>query len=254
MTRTHSPRFTSSPPRGVAAALLSLSIALVAGCAKTPEWGMEHVLMMPGKSRQVWAVAPAVNLSGHREVDPLLQSDILYQQLQEVRGLTVIPVDRVVAAYAGLKVEKVQTPEQAALVCDLLGCDALIVPSITAYDAYDPPKFGGALQLFKRSSDYARPPQIDVRELARAASPGPNVSLPPPRRTGFVQAVGVYDATNGTVRDSLWGYAAGREDPVGPMGKREYLLSMDRYVGFAYHSLIEDLLRETDRSSRRPTG
>ena len=220
-----------------------VALAGLAGCSHPTPYGVEHQLTLPGKRTQVWAVAPAVNLSGMREVDALLQSDLLFQQLQEVHGLTVVPVNRVVEVYSALKIDQVQSADQAKLVCDLLGADALIVPTVTAYDPYDPPKFGGALQMFRRSGQFARMPNVDPRELARAAAPGPNESLAPATEAGFTQAVGMFDATNGSVRDALLGYARGRHDPVGPMGSREYLESMDRYVGFAYHTLIEDLLR-----------
>lgn len=223
-------------------------LAGAGGCSKTPQYGVEHTFLFPGKSRQVWAVAPAVNLSGMREVDPILQADLLYQQLQEVRGLTVVPVNRVVEVYAGLKIDQVQSAEQARLVCDLLGCDALVVPTVTAYDSYDPPKFGGSLQVFRKDA-FARAVNVDPRDLARAAAPGPMESLPPPD-LGFEQAVGMFDATNGSVREALFGYARGRQDPVGPMGRREYLQSMDRYVGFAYHTLIGDLLRSYGAAGR----
>ena len=53
--------------------------------------------------------------------------------------------------------------------------------------------------------------------------------------------MGVYDAANGSVREALLRYAAGRHDPSGPMAEREYFLSMDRYGGFVYHELIADL-------------
>lgn len=248
------------PRRAIVLSVAALpALAVPVGCSHPPPYGVEHQLVLPGRRSQVWAVAPAVNLSGMREVDPILQSDLLFQQLQEVRGLTVIPVNRVVEVYAGLKIEQVQSAEQARLVCDLLGCDALVVPTVTAYDAYDPPKFGGALQLFPRSGTTARMPNVDPRELARAAAPAPMEALPPPDATngkdgGFVQAVGMFDATNGSVRDALFGYAHGRQDPVGPMGKREYLQSMDRYVGFAYHTLVEDLLRSVGPSSRQASA
>src|SRR5579884_3376678 len=95
------------------------------GCSHEPKkYGTESQIFWPNENRQVWAVAPAINLSGQREVDPLLQADLLYAQLQQVHGLTVVPVNRVVEVYAGLHIDKVQTPEQAAIVCDLLGCDA----------------------------------------------------------------------------------------------------------------------------------
>ena len=50
------------------------------------------------------------------------------------------------------------------------------------------------------------------------------------------------NAANGSVRQRLHDYAAGRHDPVGPLGEREYLVSMDRYQGFVYHELIGQLL------------
>jgi hypothetical protein len=221
--------------------VLVLFAFLAHGCAEQEKpYGTERPLSWPGRRQQVWAVAPAVDLSGQREVDPLLQADLLYAQLQQVNGMTVIPVNRVVEVYASLRIEKVQSEEQAALVCDLLGCDGLVVPSITAYDPYNPPKFGASLQLFRMPGSYARPAGLDVRELTRQAAPGPDESMP--QRSGFVQAVGMFDAANGSIREALFGYAAGRNDPAGPLGNREYLVSMDRYCGFVYHCLIAELI------------
>jgi hypothetical protein len=37
-------------------------------------------------------------------------------------------------------------------------------------------------------------------------------------------------------------YAAGRNDPLGPMGEKEYYMNMDRYCGFAYAELIEQII------------
>jgi hypothetical protein len=241
--------------RGLAllAAAAALAVPPIGGCAKAPKYGTEVVYVLPGPRPQVWAVAPALNLSGQREVDPLLQSDLLYHKLQEVRGLTVVPVDRVVQVYAALRIEQVGSPTQAAVVCDALGADALVVPTVTAYDPYDPPKWGGSLQVF-RAGKALGPPPIDVRELSRLGAPDPSMVPPPPTDAGFVQAVGMFDAANGTVRDALEGYARGRHDPVGPMGPREYLLSMDRYVGFAYHTLVGDLLRAEARAQRPGTA
>ena len=228
--------------------LLFLSLAPLAGCApKDPPYGTEYVRRVPAEMRSIWAVAPAINLSGRREVDPLLQADLLYEQVQQVRGLTIIPVNRVAEVYAALNIENVNSAEQAALVCDLLGCDALLVPTVTAYDPYNPPKLGASLHLFRKPGSYARPANVDPRELVRRASPPPEQSLPAARDAEFVQAVGMFDAANGTVREALYAYAQGRNDPMGPMGPREYLVNMDRYCGFVYQSLTGDLLRAARR-------
>lgn len=63
-----------------------------------------------------------------------------------------------------------------------------------------------------------------------------------PRNPNLMQAVGMFDAANGSVLQQVKIYAAGRYDPQSPMGDREYLLAMDRYCGFVYHQLIADLL------------
>ena len=216
------------------------AVTLVVGCGSEPKYGTERQLALPGTKRQIWAVAPAVNLSGNR-VDPLLQADLAYQQLQQVDGITVIPVNRVAEVYAGLRIDRVQSQEQAQMVCELLGADGLLIPTVTAYDPYDPPKVGASLQLFGRPAA-ARQKNVDPRELARRATPGANESLPPGTPVQFLQVVGMFDAANGSVRDALSEYAKGRNDPVGPFGEREYLVSMDRYSGFVYHALIAELM------------
>ncbi len=133
------------------------ALAIVAGgCEPQPKpYGTETRLRLVAPVRQVWAIAPAVNLSGQRDVDPLLQADYVYQQLQEIDGVTIVPVNRVVEVFAGLRIDGVKSPEQAAQVCQLLKCDALVVPTVTAYDPYNPPKLGAALQLFQATTKTA---------------------------------------------------------------------------------------------------
>lgn len=221
--------------------ILLLMIAVFTGCTSTPEYGKEARLEVEGDRRQIWAVAPALNLSGVREVDGLLQADLLFTQLQQVENLTVIPVNRTAEVYASLRIDQVQSPEQAALVCDLLGCDALVIPTVTLYDPYVPPKFGASLQLFGKPGWYVRPNNVDPRELARRAAPPEGESVP---QADFLQAVGMFDAANGSTRDALHFYAAGRHDPIGPLGDKEYMVSMDRFCGFAYFSLTRDLIEQ----------
>ena len=128
-------------------------------------------------------------------------------------------------------------------MCEMLGCDRIVVPTITAYDPYVPPKVGASLQVLSHPANWARPASVDPRELARQAAPSEDQSLPPPSSSqAFVQVVGMFDAANGSVRAALLRYAAGRNDPVGPMGSKEYLASIDRYSGFVYHELIEQVI------------
>jgi hypothetical protein len=197
------------------------------------EYAKERPLEIPALRTEVWAVAPVINLSGQSAVDPLLQADVLYQQLQQVHGMTVVPVDRVIQTYAGLNIERVESPQQAAVVCDVLGVDALLVATVTQYDPYTPPKMAASLVLFRKPRDFHRPvndPQQGMGHLGAIKS------------GQIKQSVGMFDSADGTTRQALMSFAVGRSDPNGPMAEREYLLSMDSYSGFVYHQLIADLL------------
>lgn len=223
--------------------LLLLVMILVSGCRnKEPMYGTEQMLFLPGKVKAVWAVAPVLNLSGEREVDPILQADLVYAQLQQVHGLTVIPVNRVVEVFASLRLNKIQTPEQAALVCDLLGADAILIPTVTLYDPYNPPKFGASLQLMAKPGSFVRNESVNPRDLARSARPNSD-SMPVIDNADFIQSVGMFDAKNGSVRQMVFDYADGRNDPQGAMGREAYFHSMDRYCSFVYFTLIDDLLQ-----------
>ena len=227
--------------RSMVFTLIFLGFALSeVGCApREPTYGQEQTKVLLTRRRQVWAVAPAINLSGEKGVDAFLQADLVFQQLK-VLGMTPIPVNRVAEVYAALRIERVSSPLQAALVCDLLQCDGLIVPTITIFDTYNPPKFGGALQLFIKPASFSRPINVDPRELARQATPMKVDNMP--ASGDLIQAVGMFDAANGTVRDRVHLYAKGRYDPTGPLGEKEYFMVMDRYCGFAYSELIEQLI------------
>jgi len=222
-------------------ALLAITATGCSSCSPPVEYGREQGKILPTQKRQIWAIAPVINLSGERGVDAILQADLLFQQMQQVRGLTVLPVNRVAEVYASLRIDRVATPEQAALVSDLLQCDGLVVASVTIFDPYNPPKFGGALQVFLKPGAYQRPNDVDPRELVRRPTPR-EVGPTPTGNAEIIQSVGMFDAANGSVRQRLTLYAKGRNDPTGPLGEKEYLLHMDRYCGFAYSELIDQLL------------
>ena len=158
-----------------------------------------------------------------------------------MQGVTVVPVDRVVAVYQALRIAQIQSEDQAKAVCQALGLDGLLVPTVTAYDPYNPPKFAVALQLFEPKAQAAR--QMSASELASQAAPA--VGSDEPRKVNFLQVVGSYDAANGSVRQSLQAYAKGRYDPNSPLGGAEYYLSMDRYCGFCYHDLLRQLFEQS---------
>ena len=212
------------------------------GCAAWHDkpYGEEQQMFLPGMHRQVWAIAPAINISGESQIDPLLQSDLVYQEMQKIHGLTVIPVDRVVEVYVSLKIDKIQNERQANDICKALGCDGLVVPTVTAYDPYDPPKFGASLQLFTKPGTFGRMPTIDPHALEQSRRP-PRCRRCR-RRMNMAQVVEIYDASDGSVRDEVLAYSRGRTDPNGPLGVNEITQSMDRYCAFGYHELLNELI------------
>ena len=228
--------------------LLLLAVALLAGCRQEPEYGVERRLHLPAETQQVWAVAPAVNLSGQRGVDPLLQADSLFRELQSVRGIKAVPVNRTAEMYAVLGIDQIESPEQAQVICELLGVDGVIVPTVTIYDPYNPPKMGAAIQLFARDGSSLSPQTLldmeEVRRLVRAArDTTAGLADPAPVSARFLQEAGLFDAAHGSTRDALGRYAQGRNDPIGPAaGGQVYLLSMDRFSGFVWHQLLGDLM------------
>lgn len=219
--------------------IILAALLIAAGCEsdRPPEYGRETILFSPKYGPRSFAVAPALNLSGQRQPDALLQADLVFMELQQVRGITVVPVNRVVQAFAGLGLRQIESPQDAADVCAAIGVDAVIVPTITAFDPYDPPKMGASLQTFvHRRTDRGG---VDVRELGRESR---EQVQPVPQNADFIQAAKLFDAAAGTTRIRVSEYAKGRIDPMSALGEREYYMNMDRYASFVWHELIEETL------------
>ena len=236
--------------------IMALLLLPLWGCQHEQPYGTETRLRLPrGTGREVWAVAPAIDLSGENLIDPLLQGDVLFREVQTVSGLTALPVNRAAQAYAALGIRQVQSQADADLVLSALGATGLLVPTVTIYDPYDPPKVGATLTLFRRSGKLQPPAKEGrtPRDLARDALPPPGSTLPVNFAPGTVQATGVFDAANGSIRAALADYAEGRYDPRGPAAEREYLLSADRYSGWVYFELLQDLIKNFHEATKAST-
>lgn len=216
-----------------------------AGChyrgAKKPER-----LSAPYGDRQVWAVAPLRNESGSLHADGFKAADQLAQRLETVMGLDTLPVNRVLAAMQSLQMQSVTSTEDAIKLRSLLGADGLVVGTITAYDPYDPPKLGLAIELYidpRRDSFRV----TDIRKLVRAATDQMSLPAMPQRPSQPVSVVsGFYDASDPAVRQKLHRYAAQRtgqdeDDPA--QGWRLYQIDMDLYTEFVTYLVSQRLLR-----------
>ena len=70
------------------------------------------------------AVAPAMNLSGSTDFEPLRVADLMASELTQVPGVKVIGVNRVLAVLSREKQSRITSPAQAVRVARELGADA----------------------------------------------------------------------------------------------------------------------------------
>lgn len=207
----------------------------------------------PASAEPLWAVAPLRNDSGTSVTDGSGLADALVARLNEVRGLTVLPMNRTLAAMRSLGMVEVATAEDAVALADALGVDAIIAGSLTAYDPYDPPKVGFALGLYRGA-------RAAGAESSRGAGAGGDPkAIQTAARDGQARWSGQssrplvvvsehLDAANHGVLMNVKRFAEGRHEPDAAFGWRRYTASMGHFEEFsaywaAYRLLQEERLR-----------
>ncbi len=235
-----------SPGTARRAVLLSLSFVLFgfsppSGCTYRSRLTTPMGLESPVGHTRLWAVIPFTIESGVSTVDSYRVADAFTQQLEQVRGIDTVAVNRVVHAMRTAEIRAVATPAQAIQLMDFLEVDAIVVGTITTFDPYPPPTLGMAVQVFSRGS---RPggQSLDTHALTRAQSDD-NVAMGSLGGAyATAQAAGVFDSRNHTTLALLREYAAGRTEPDSPFGTEVYLVNIELYTQFVSYWLIHDLL------------
>ncbi|MHC5022904.1 MAG: hypothetical protein ACYTGG_03175 [Planctomycetota bacterium] len=215
-------------------------LLLAAGCGQRLEAPLG--LHSPYGEQQLWAVAPLANESGVSFVDTAQLADVFADQVQQVAGVNVLPVNRVIVAMREADMPAVQTLGDARTLMNHLDVDALVVGTVTAYDPYRPPRLGLAVQLFAADQDRAFS-SFNPRDLTHTTVG----ELAPGGLTGgepVAQAAGIFDAANHDTLMSLRTYAAGRTEPDSAYGDDIYLVRMELFARFVSFQLIRDLLTE----------
>ncbi len=198
------------------------------------------VLAAPYQNQQLWAVLPFANESGVSIVDPYHTADRFTQELQQVRGIDTVPVNRVIVAMRQLGMRGANSAADVRQLANVLDVDGIVIGTVTAYDPYPPLTLGAAVQLFQTNRNH--PDGFDPRELTR--SPRGTVSPNEMATDGPVaQAAGVFDAANHQTLAWLKDFTTGRSEPQGAYGRDIYLVSMDLYTQFVSFRLIHDLLQ-----------
>ena len=122
-------------------ALLIAVLALASGCAAIPEIAHEPQFHNPFPQLYRVAVLPFFNLSADPTVDSNRFALAYYNAMQEIPGFEVMPVGVVVARLQQERIVLDSSTDFQALARHL-GVDALVVGSVTDYDAYYPPRLG----------------------------------------------------------------------------------------------------------------
>lgn len=237
--------------------LVASTLPALAACSSTmPREALlaPRVLVAPyqegraGQPEVVWAVAPLRNESGVSLVDPLLISDALTYQFEQIRGVATLPVNRTIGVMRAMGLASIDSPEQAHALIEALGVDGLIVGSITAFDPYDPPKLGLAIGLFARPGSLGSPSRSSLDPLTNnpsamnAATTDSQIELSTDALAPLAFASEHLDAKSHEVQMAVQAYAQGRSDTVSALGWRRYLASMPLYADFASYRLAERLL------------
>ena len=236
-----------SDRRRAALAMMVVAIATLCGCDSLLKGPAAPELSTPYAGGQVWAVAPLANESGVSDIDTARVADLLAQEVQQVRGVDVIPVNRVILAMRQMDMPAVASPADAMSLMNVLNVDGVIVGTITAWDPYKPPVLGAAVELHLR--ERLSSSSINAQQLTKAVS-----GEPAPGELGPVnpvaQAAGVFDARHKPVQEQLERFSRTRVEKDAAFGQDIYLVRMELYTQFVSYQLIASLME----SERRRLG
>jgi len=235
---------TSEQVRLILIRLLFLAVVAVplVGCQRPM---VERVIEAPYGERQIWAIAPLRNETGSLHPDGLVMADQLARTFEQVEGIDVVPVNRVLEAMDALQMTGVRTREDAIRLREALAVDALVVGSMTQYDPYDPPKFGLALDLYAWPNDPAGN-GLDIRGLSWApTSDGAGIN----RRTltrpdqPVTSVSGYFDAAGIGTKQLIDNYAYGRGATNNILHERRlYTINMNLFQEFVGHEVASQLI------------
>ncbi|MFO0827994.1 MAG: hypothetical protein U0572_07565 [Phycisphaerales bacterium] len=172
-------------------------------------------------------------------VDTAALADRFAVEIDNVEGLSCLPVNRTLAALHAAGLPAVHTEAEAQQIIRLLGVDALMVGTVTAWDPYRPFQLGVAVQLVQAQT--TRVAAADVNELTLATGDQKSAATQP-ADDGPLQVSKVYDANNHDTLTKLADYAAGRNVIKSGLRANVYTSSMDSYSRFCAYDTVRSLL------------
>ena len=218
---------------------------LIAGCSQQKK---QVRLSSPYPREMTVVLAPVLNYSGERNLDTLKVTDILYSELQQVRGFAVIPVDRTLAQMAKDGITNIEDPQQALNLASQLGADMIVVAAVTEYNPYYPPIVGIAMQVYGVRSDGFRSASLDPVKLARSALPLKISADAAPKYLPKNQIQEIFNARDKRIAALARKFAKSRGTGNSPYKTDLYLRSQEYYLRFVCYQSIKELLdKEVER-------
>ena len=220
--------------------LIGLNLVAV-GCGSRPDHSRFMGNPYPQPCRM--AVVPFRNLSGSQAVSSIAATDEFVTELQQIEGLMVLPVNRVLAGLNDLGMSEVATPTDAMTLADALEVDVVISGAINRYEPYPPPLIAMAVELYSRDQILDQQGSdrfhIDPAQLARAPRP---VELDL-RQKFEPQAIviRVFDAGKRETVQRIKRYAMEHNEDKTPFGWKIHM-TQRRYLRFVSHEMIGELL------------
>jgi hypothetical protein len=212
-----------------------LGALLVSGCVQP-----HAPSSSPSANPRVIAIAPVLNLSGSRDIDPLKVTDLVASEFLSFRGVTVIPVNLVLAELERQSRHTVQSSEDAIALAQALGADATVVVAITEFDPYTP-VVGMVMQWYAARPERTAARLDPVSASREAQAPAAGLSAPDPTAPRW-QVQRVLNGTDERVCHEIKDYADQHEGQKSPYGWRKYLRSQELYVRFSSWAMIRTML------------
>ncbi len=238
---THS-RHRRAARTGCAVTLLA-AFVLAPGCVHVEPGGEVLYNSLAGIDAVV--VAPAMNLSTRPGLDTVQVTKAFISELQQVEGITVVPVGRVYQYLQQQGMATVGSPEEARALAGVFAAQATVVLAVTEYDPYDPPRMGLAMQMYTTgTSPSPGGADFDPVGASRSAVPFP-VTDDQPRPRDMISRV--FSGRNREVEELAKTYAARRLSDDSPYGWRLFLVNQREFQRLCSYGIIREMMGHEGR-------
>lgn len=230
--------------------LLAAAASVSAGCFDVEPRGEKLYNSVAGVRTIV--VAPMMNLSAEPEVDMVEVTNAFGSELQQVQGVSVVPIGRVYQFLAANKMQTVGSPDEARELARVFQADACIVGAITEYDPYNPPRLGLAVQMYTVNPLPAGPgtPGFDPVAIERSGVPLAVTDQVDDKPRDAVSRV--FDGRSVEVEKLARLYSREHLTDDSPFGWRLYLADQHAYIRLCCYGVIREMIGRDSRQWQMP--